>query len=98
MFYVSRMQKNLVSVSQLMLVGNFVVFRPNCVKVYQDFNVTGKLLMERQRMHSIYVLLAENAYVGNQRPPKTNYIDSSGEQCYTSRYVTVDETSSCKAS
>ena len=52
----------------------------------------------RIRAKSIYVMLAEDAYVDKERHPKTEFIDYSSEQCYLSRDVTVDKTSLWKAS
>uniref|UniRef100_A0A0A0K4U2 Uncharacterized protein n=1 Tax=Cucumis sativus TaxID=3659 RepID=A0A0A0K4U2_CUCSA len=72
-----------VPISQLTSAGKFVVFGPNGVKVYQDLEASGKLLMERQEMDSIYIMLAEDAYMDMQRHLVTECIDSTDEQCHT---------------
>ena len=81
--YVPEMQKNLVPISQLTSTGKFVMFGPDGVKVYQDLEVNGKLLMEGREMDFIYIMLAEDAYMDKQRHSMTECIDSIDEQCHT---------------
>ena len=70
-FYVPGMKKNLMTISQLTSVGNFVVFGPNDVKVYHNFKVSGTPLIEGRRMDFIYVMSAETAYVNKTRKNET---------------------------
>lgn len=49
--------------STLTFVCNYVLFRPNDVKVYQNIKVLGILTMEGRRVESMYVMSTESAYV-----------------------------------
>ncbi|KAA0037956.1 glutamate receptor 2.8-like [Cucumis melo var. makuwa] len=70
-FYVPRMKKNLVLVSQLTLIGNFIVFGLDDVKVYHNLKVSGTPLMEGRRINSIYIISVETAYLNKTRKNKT---------------------------
>jgi len=70
-YHISGMKKNLLSVSQLTDSGNYVLFGPNDVKVYQNLKVTSTPIMEGRRLESIYVMSAETAYVEKVRSNKT---------------------------
>ncbi|KAH7851221.1 hypothetical protein Vadar_008770 [Vaccinium darrowii] len=65
------MKKNLLSVSQLTSSGNYVVFGPKDVKVYQSLKPVGTPIMEGRRLESIYVMSAESAYVDKTRKNET---------------------------
>ncbi|KAH7850454.1 hypothetical protein Vadar_033225 [Vaccinium darrowii] len=69
--HVPGMKKNLLSVSQLTSSGNYVVFGPKEVKVYQSLKLVGTPIMEGRRLESIYVMLAESAYVDKTRKNET---------------------------
>ncbi|KAL3516967.1 hypothetical protein ACH5RR_023869 [Cinchona calisaya] len=62
-YHVPRMKKNLLSVSQLIVFGNFVLFGPDKVKVYQNKKITGTPIMQGKRMETVYVMSAQEAYV-----------------------------------
>jgi transposase InsO family protein len=70
-YHVPGMKKNLLSVSQLTSSGNYVVFGPEDVKVYQNLKVSGTPIMEGRRRKSIYVMSAESAYVDKTRKNET---------------------------
>ena len=70
-YHVPGMKKNLLSVSQLTVSGNYVVFGPNDVKVYRSLKVTSPPIMEGKRLESIYVMSAETAYVEKTRCNET---------------------------
>ena len=57
------MKKNLLSVSQLTNSGKFVVFGPRDVKVCQQVKIVDTPIMEGQKVASMYILLAEDAYM-----------------------------------
>ena len=71
-YRVSGMKKNLLSVSQLTDSGKFVVFGPKDVKVCQRVEVVDKPLMKGQKIDSMYVMLAEEAYVQKTRNNETS--------------------------
>ena len=62
-YHVSGIKKNLLSVPQLTTSGNYVLFGPKDVKVYEDIKIIGKPTMERRRVESVYILSAESVYV-----------------------------------
>ncbi|KAH7861033.1 hypothetical protein Vadar_020802 [Vaccinium darrowii] len=70
-YHVPGMKKNLLSVSQLTSSGNYVVFGPKDVKVYQSLKPVGTPIMEGRRLESIYVMSAESAYVDKTRKNET---------------------------
>ena len=45
-FHILGMKKNLISVPQLTSSGNYVLFEPEDVKVYQNVKITGTPFME----------------------------------------------------
>ena len=57
------MKKNLLSVSDLTDCGNYVVFGPKDVKICQQVKIVDTPIMEGHKVDSMYVLLAEDAYV-----------------------------------
>uniref|UniRef100_A0A2N9IT58 Integrase catalytic domain-containing protein n=1 Tax=Fagus sylvatica TaxID=28930 RepID=A0A2N9IT58_FAGSY len=70
-YHVPGMKKNLLSVAQLTLSGHYVLFGPHDVKVYRDLKISETPIMEGQRLESIYVMLAESAYVDRTRKNET---------------------------
>ncbi|GKC55148.1 TIR-NBS resistance protein [Tanacetum coccineum] len=70
-FHVPGMKKNLMSVAQLTSSGQYVLFGPQDVKVYQNLEVHGDPVMMGQRMESVYVMSAETAYVDKARRNET---------------------------
>ncbi|KAH7843449.1 hypothetical protein Vadar_016775 [Vaccinium darrowii] len=70
-YHVPGMKKNLLSVSQLTSSGNYVVFGPKDIKVYQSLKLVGTPIMEGRRLESIYVMSAESAYVDKTRKNET---------------------------
>ncbi|GJX59599.1 PLAC8 family protein [Tanacetum coccineum] len=70
-FHVPGMKKNLMSVAQLTSPGQYVLFGPQDVKVYQNLEVHGDPVMMGQRMESVYVMSAETAYVDKARRNET---------------------------
>ncbi|CAI0407574.1 unnamed protein product [Linum tenue] len=70
-YHVHGMRKNLMSVSQLTAYGNYVVFGPRDVKVYRSLQPTSDLIMQGQKLESVYVMSAEAAYVDKTRRNET---------------------------
>ena len=70
-YRVSGMKKNLLSVSYLTNYGNYIVFGPKDVKVCQQVKIVDTPIMEGQKVDSMYVLLAEDAYVEKTRSNET---------------------------
>ncbi|GKB48852.1 retrovirus-related pol polyprotein from transposon TNT 1-94, partial [Tanacetum coccineum] len=70
-FHVPGMKKNLMSVAQLTSPGQYVLFGPQDVKVYQNLEVHDDPVMMGQRMESVYVMSAETAYVDKARRNET---------------------------
>ncbi|KAH7855830.1 hypothetical protein Vadar_029469 [Vaccinium darrowii] len=70
-YHVPGMKKNPLLVSQLTSSGNYVVFGPKDVKVYQSLKPMGTPIMEGRRLESIYVMSAESAYVDKTRKNET---------------------------
>lgn len=62
-FHMPGMRKNLLSVSQLTSSGNFIVFGPNDVNVYQNLKLPDKPIITGRRLDSVYVMSTESAYV-----------------------------------
>ena len=62
---------SLLSVSNLTDYGNYVVFSPKDVKVCQQVKIVDIPIMEGQKMDSMYVLLAEDAYVEKTKSNET---------------------------
>lgn len=71
-YHVPGMKKNLLSVSQLTSSGNYVVFGPNDVKVYQSLRPTSPPILEGRRLESVYVMSAQAAYVDKTRKNETS--------------------------
>ncbi|CAL1372264.1 unnamed protein product [Linum trigynum] len=62
-----------MSISQLTASGSYVVFGPIDVKVYQSLQPTSDSIMRRQKLESVYVMLAEvAAYVHKTRRNETS--------------------------
>ena len=70
-YYVLGMKKNLLSISQLTSSGNYVIFGPKDIKVYQSLKPISPPLMEGKRLESVYVMLAQEAYVNKTRKNET---------------------------
>jgi len=70
-FHVSGMTKNLLPVPQLTSSRNYVVFRPNDVKVYRSLTTTSPLLMEGRRLEFVHVMSAQDAYIDKTRKNET---------------------------
>ena len=62
-FRVLGMKKNLLSILNLTDCGNFIVFSPKDINVYQQVKIVNTPIMEGQKVDSMYVLLVEDAYV-----------------------------------
>ena len=45
-YYVPDIKKNLISLSQLTLLGNYIMFSPQDVKVYQEIKISGTSIIE----------------------------------------------------
>ena len=65
------MTKNLLSVSQLTALGNYVLFGPQDVKVYQNLEDNSTPILEGQRLEYVYVMSAQTAYVDKTRKNET---------------------------
>ena len=59
-------------VSQLENFGDYVLFEPNYVIIYQNFKVTSTPIMECKRLESNYVILAETTYVEKRQTDETS--------------------------
>lgn len=57
------MKKFFFSVSQLTSSGNFVLFGPKDVKVYQGLEISAELILTGKILESIYVMSTETAFV-----------------------------------
>ncbi|KAL3511366.1 hypothetical protein ACH5RR_030767 [Cinchona calisaya] len=73
-YHVPGMKKNLLSVSQLTASDNFVLFRPDEVKVYQNEKITGTPIMHKKRIETVYVMSAQETYVDKARKNETTDI------------------------
>ncbi|KAI3513963.1 hypothetical protein L1887_12232 [Cichorium endivia] len=62
-YHVPGMKKNLLSVSQLASAGHYVLFGPEDVKVFTEFESPSQPILKGCRADSIYVMSAETAYV-----------------------------------
>ncbi|XP_049399895.1 uncharacterized protein LOC125863980 [Solanum stenotomum] len=60
-YHVPGMMKNLLSVSQLTTCGNYVLFGPDDVRIYQDLKNLENPIMKWRRLESVYVMFAESA-------------------------------------
>ncbi|KAL3504443.1 hypothetical protein ACH5RR_034284 [Cinchona calisaya] len=65
-YHVPGMKNNLLSVSQLIASGNFVLFGLDEVKVYQNEKITGTPIMQRKRMEIVYVMSAQETYIARK--------------------------------
>lgn len=63
--YMEGIKNNLLSVSKLTNLGNYMAFDPYNVKVYRDVKIIGKLILEGEKHESVYVISVEMAYVEN---------------------------------
>ena len=59
--HVPLMKKNLLSISYLVDVGNYILFGPDDIKIYRKLQISGSPTMEGKRTKSIYVMSAEIA-------------------------------------
>ncbi|KAJ0865146.1 putative RNA-directed DNA polymerase [Helianthus annuus] len=62
-FHVPGMKKNLLSVPQLTATGRYVLFGPNDVCVFDNFETNSVPTLKGKRKDNVYVLSAESAYV-----------------------------------
>jgi hypothetical protein len=62
-YHVPGMKKNLLSVPQLTAEGKYVLFGPNDVRVYKEFETTSVPILKGHKDETIYVLSAEHAFV-----------------------------------
>lgn len=63
-YHVPLMKKNLLSVSYLVDLGNYILFGPDDIKIYRKLQISGSPTMEGKRIKSIYVMFVEIALVG----------------------------------
>lgn len=69
-----RYEENLLSVSQLTSLGNYVLFNPQNVRMYQDVKILGTYIIEGRRLKLVYVLPAEFTYVNKTRKNETVHL------------------------
>ncbi|KAL3534121.1 hypothetical protein ACH5RR_002582 [Cinchona calisaya] len=79
-YHVPGMKNNLLSVSQLTASGNFVLFGPNEVMVYQNKKISGTPIMQGKRMEAVYVMSAQEAYVDKARKNETEAVSNQNTQ------------------
>ncbi|CAN1155899.1 Retrovirus-related Pol polyprotein from transposon RE1 [Linum perenne] len=60
-YHVPGIKKNLISITQLTEPGNYVLFGPNDVKVYNELKVIGTPFMEGVKREAMYVMSMESA-------------------------------------
>ncbi|KAL4282412.1 hypothetical protein GQ457_03G013080 [Hibiscus cannabinus] len=70
-YLVPGLKKNLLSVPQLTAVGNYVLFGPEDVSIFQKVEVIGTPIVKGRRTISVYVLSAESTYVDKTRKNET---------------------------
>lgn len=70
-YHVPVMKKNLLSLAQLTTSGNFVLFGPEDVRVYNDLRIAEEPLMKGKKLESIYVMSVETSYVDKTRKNET---------------------------
>ncbi|GMI80094.1 hypothetical protein HRI_001678700 [Hibiscus trionum] len=70
-YLVPGLKKNLLSVPQLTASGNYVLFGPEDVSIFQQVEVIGTPIVKGRRTESVYVLSAESAYVDKTRKNET---------------------------
>ncbi|GMI77806.1 hypothetical protein HRI_001449800 [Hibiscus trionum] len=70
-YLVPGLKKNLLSVPQLTAAGNYVLFGPEDVSIFQQVEVIGTPIVKGRRTESVYVLSAESAYVDKTRKNET---------------------------
>ncbi|KAL3534315.1 hypothetical protein ACH5RR_002776 [Cinchona calisaya] len=51
--------------------GNFVLFEPDEIKVYQNEKITGTPIMQGKWMETVYVMSTQEAYIGKARKNDT---------------------------
>ena len=66
-YHVPGMTKKLLSVSQPTASGNYVLFGPRDVKVYQNLEDNSTPILEGQCLESIYVMSTQTTYVDKTR-------------------------------
>lgn len=74
--HVLGMKKNLLSVSLLITLENYVVFKPDDVKVYQSFKATSSAIMKERRLKLINVMPTKITYVVLEETPRWWYEES----------------------
>lgn len=70
-YHVPGMKTNLLSLAQLTSSGNFVLFGPEEVRVYNDLKIAEEPLMKGKKLESIYVMSVETSYVDKTRKNET---------------------------
>ena len=76
-YHVLGMKKNLLSISQLIDSGNYVLFGWNDVKIYRNLKVTSTTPMEGRRSESIYVIPIKTTFVVIDETPTWWYNEIS---------------------
>lgn len=71
MHFIFTCEEKLLSVSKLTSSGNYILFSPQYVKVYQDLTTSWTLIIEGKMLKLVYVLSTECAYLDNNRKIKT---------------------------
>ncbi|KAJ0778941.1 putative RNA-directed DNA polymerase [Helianthus annuus] len=70
-FHVPGVKKNLFSVSQITSTGKYVLFGPNDVLIFDKFETSSIPILQGKRTDTVYVLLAESAYVDKTKANQT---------------------------
>lgn len=72
-YHVPGMGKNLFSVPQITSTGKYVLFGPDQVSVYEDFETPSVPVLSGHRRDTVYVLSAEAAYI--EKTKNTQSVD-----------------------
>ncbi|KAH0732943.1 hypothetical protein KY289_004131 [Solanum tuberosum] len=70
-YHVPGIKKNLLSVSQLTTYGNYILFGPDDMRIYQDLKNLENPIMKGRRLDAVYVMYAESAYVEKTKNNET---------------------------
>ncbi|KAL3524672.1 hypothetical protein ACH5RR_013044 [Cinchona calisaya] len=71
-YHVPGLKENLLSISQLIAFDNFVLFKPDEVKVYQNEKIIGTPVMQGKRLETVHVTSAQEAYIDKVRKNETS--------------------------
>ncbi|XP_071712371.1 uncharacterized protein [Rutidosis leptorrhynchoides] len=74
-YHVPGMTNNLFSVPQITSSGQYVLFGPQDVRVFDHLKIFEKPVMQGRRVESVYVMSAETAYVNKTRRNERNLHD-----------------------